>query len=77
MNPAPGTFPGSYLGRKLQRVAQTIQGRTALDVTRQTFFINWGGWDHHDEVINNLDRPFITLLGPTLRSGRDLVEIGS
>jgi uncharacterized protein (DUF1501 family) len=24
-----------------------------LGASRQTFFIQWGGWDHHDEVINN------------------------
>ncbi len=23
---------------------------------RQTFFLNYGSWDHHDEVINTMDR---------------------
>ena len=34
-------------------IAKTIAGRTALDVTRQTFFLQLGGWDHHDNVIDN------------------------
>ena len=51
--PPPGTFPGSSLGQQLRRVAQTIAGRVALGMTRQTFFVSVGGWDHHDEVILN------------------------
>ena len=31
-------------------VARTIQGRAQLGVSRQTFFIHWGGWDHHSDV---------------------------
>ena len=34
-------------------IAKTIAGRTGLDVTRQTFFLQLGGWDHHDDVIGN------------------------
>ena len=34
-------------------IARTIQGRAALGAKRQTFFIQWGGWDHHSEVLNN------------------------
>jgi uncharacterized protein (DUF1501 family) len=41
------------LGQQLEMVARTIAGRTALGATRQTFFINFGGWDHHDEVLVN------------------------
>ena len=50
----PGvTFPSTPLGPELQMIAKTIAGRTALDVTRQTFFLQLGGWDHHDNVIDN------------------------
>jgi uncharacterized protein (DUF1501 family) len=34
-------------------VARTISARTALGMKRQIFFVNFGGWDHHDELINN------------------------
>jgi len=32
-------------------VAKVIASREALGFTRQTFFINFGGWDHHDGVL--------------------------
>lgn len=48
----PGvTFPSTPLGPELQMIAKTIAGRTALDVKRQTFFLQLDGWDHHGEVI--------------------------
>ena len=34
-------------------VARTIAAQGALSMRRQTFFINFGGWDHHDEVLDN------------------------
>ncbi len=47
------TFPSTYLGQRLQMIAKAIQGRAAVGATRQTFFINWGGWDHHSDVLDN------------------------
>lgn len=47
------TFPNSYLGTRLQMIAKAIQGRAAIGAARQTFFINWGGWDHHSDVLDN------------------------
>jgi uncharacterized protein (DUF1501 family) len=34
-------------------IAQAIQGRAALGAVRQTFFVQWGGWDHHSDVLEN------------------------
>ena len=45
------TFPSTYLGQRLQMIAKAIQGRAGLGAVRQTFFIQWGGWDHHSEVL--------------------------
>ena len=47
------TFPNTYVGNHLAMVARAIQGRAALGAVRQTFFVQWGGWDHHDDVLNN------------------------
>jgi uncharacterized protein (DUF1501 family) len=47
------SFPNTHLGNRLAMVARAIQGRTGLGAVRQTFFVQWGGWDHHDEVVNN------------------------
>ena len=51
--PAGATFPTTNLGQSMQMIARTIAGRGPLGMTRQTFFVNFGGWDHHDEVMNN------------------------
>lgn len=45
-------FPSSYLGQRLQMIARAIQGRAAIGATRQTFFVQWGGWDHHSDVLD-------------------------
>jgi uncharacterized protein (DUF1501 family) len=49
-------FSQGELSNALAKVAQLISVREALGVSRQTFFITIGGWDHHDEVINNQAR---------------------
>ncbi|MGL4398963.1 MAG: DUF1501 domain-containing protein [Luteolibacter sp.] len=49
--PAGITFPNTYIGQRLAMIARTIQGRNALGAVRQTFFVQRGGWDHHDEVL--------------------------
>jgi uncharacterized protein (DUF1501 family) len=49
--PAGVTFPNTYVGQRLAMVARAIQGRAAMGACRQTFFVQWGGWDHHGEVL--------------------------
>ncbi len=46
-------FSPSNLSQSLQMVARTIAAKDTLGMSRQTFFITFGGWDHHDEVLNN------------------------
>lgn len=53
--PGAVAFPNTSLGRQMHMVARTINGRAALGAVRQTFFVNLGGWDHHNEVLNNQD----------------------
>jgi uncharacterized protein (DUF1501 family) len=50
--PAGVTFPNTYLGQRLAMVARSIQGRAAMGAVRQTYFVQWGGWDHHGEVLD-------------------------
>ena len=38
---------------KLHMVARTIKARNTLNMSRQTFFVELGGWDHHDEVLDS------------------------
>lgn len=49
--PAGITFPDTYVGRRLERIARSIQGRQGIGAIRQTFFVNRGGWDHHSGVL--------------------------
>ncbi len=49
--PASVTFPDTGLGNRFKMVAKAIAGRSMLGHTRQTFFIEYGGWDHHDAVL--------------------------
>ncbi|QTN39830.1 DUF1501 domain-containing protein [Cryomorphaceae bacterium] len=46
-------FSENELSQNLAMVAKTIGARNTLGLSRQTFFINYGGWDHHDELLNN------------------------
>jgi uncharacterized protein (DUF1501 family) len=54
-NPLPadnlGTGP---LGNSLRQVAKIIAGRNTLGVKRQLFYVQWGGWDFHDNVLDNM-----------------------
>jgi uncharacterized protein (DUF1501 family) len=57
----PGTLtattdPARTLGQQFKAVVKTIKIRGELGLKRQTFFLNYGSWDHHDEVINTMDR---------------------
>lgn len=49
-------FSANGLSQALRQVARVIGIRERLGATRQTFFITVGGWDHHDEVLNNQAR---------------------
>lgn len=54
--PTGSHFPDSVanpLAAQLQMVARSIAGRAMLGHRRQTFFVEFGGWDHHDEVLNH------------------------
>ncbi|MEM8931620.1 MAG: DUF1501 domain-containing protein [Acidobacteriota bacterium] len=50
--PMATTYSTNPVSQSFQMVARTIAARQALGVRRQTFFILFGGWDHHDEVLN-------------------------
>ena len=68
-----GTDPFS---QALRQVARVISVRDALGTTRQTFFVTVGGWDHHDEVLDNQAR-MLPAISDGLVSLRDaLTELG-
>src|SRR5262249_41251132 len=44
-------FPNTELAGLLKAVVQTIKIRSQLCLSRQTFFVNYIGWDHHAELL--------------------------
>jgi len=49
---ADSYFPANnYLATTLKAVVKTIKIRSQLGLKRQTFFVNYGGWDHHGELL--------------------------
>jgi uncharacterized protein (DUF1501 family) len=47
------SFSNTDLAQRLKMVARTIQSRQRLGLKRQTFFVRFDGWDHHDELLSN------------------------
>lgn len=47
------TFSDNGVSANMELIAKTIAVRDALGVSRQTFFVTFGGWDHHDGVLDN------------------------
>lgn len=54
-------FPDTGLGRQLQMVSRIISARKTLGQKRQIFFVSIGGFDNHDELINNQARNLNTI----------------
>lgn len=44
---------GNSLASNLAMIARTAASGGRLGARRQIFFVQLGGWDHHDEVLNN------------------------
>ena len=63
--------------RSMELIARIIAARGALGATRQTFFVTYGGWDHHDEVIN-AQAAMLPPLAAGLAAFRDaMIELGT
>ena len=75
--PMPSTtFGNDFFSQNMALIARTIAARESLGVSRQTFFVTYGGWDHHDEVINN-QANMLPPLAAGMASFRDaMVELG-
>lgn len=45
-------FPNHRLSDNLQAAVRNLAIRERLKLCRQTIFVEWGGWDHHSELLN-------------------------
>ncbi len=62
-----------YFTQSMQMVAKTISGRNTLNVKRQIFFVEFGGWDMHDELLNNQEE-LLSILDSALHSFYSALE---
>lgn len=78
INLSTSFVPDDYnLSDSLKMIAKIIASRTQLGFSRQTFFVNFGGWDHHDEVLNNQANMF-SILDSAIGSFQNaMVELGT
>lgn len=44
-------FSDNSLSERFKMIAKVMAVREQLGFSRQTFFVNYGGWDHHDGVL--------------------------
>ncbi len=51
--PSSVTFPNTNLGNQFKMIAKIILSRGALGQNRQTFFVEYGGWDHHNNLLSS------------------------
>ena len=49
-------FSENYFSRSLRQIARVIGARSNFGQTRQIFFLQAGGWDHHDDLLDNQNR---------------------
>jgi uncharacterized protein (DUF1501 family) len=54
-------FSTSSLSQKMKMIASVISTRNVMKMNRQTFFVDYGGWDHHSDLLTNQDRMFEVL----------------
>lgn len=66
-------FSPEYLSQSLRMVAKTIAAREVLGFERQIFFVNYGGWDHHDELTNN-QAQMLTNVSRAMKEFNDALE---
>ncbi|MEM7798184.1 MAG: DUF1501 domain-containing protein [Chloroflexota bacterium] len=76
VTPFTTVFSDNHISQSFEMVAKTIAARQTLGFRRQTFFISFGGWDHHDEVLNS-QVAMLAILSQALQEfNQALIEIG-
>ncbi len=52
VTPFATQFTDNDLSQSFHMIAKTIAARDTLGMSRQIFFVNYGGWDHHDDILD-------------------------
>jgi uncharacterized protein (DUF1501 family) len=77
LEPALSTmFASDPFSQRLAEVTRLIAARNTLGSRRQTFFVNFDGWDHHHDLLSN-QTTMLPMLSQGLQSFRDaLLSMG-
>jgi uncharacterized protein (DUF1501 family) len=74
--PLSTPFSDTNISEDLKKMAEVISVRSKLGANRQIFFTTFGGWDHHDNLINS-QNGMLPQLSNALAEFQDaLTEIG-
>lgn len=69
-------FSDHYTSQNMQMVAKTIAAKDILGFQRQIFFVRYGGWDHHNELLDNQEAMFTNVNNALFEFSEALKEIG-
>lgn len=69
-------FSDHYVSKNMEMVAKTIAAKDLLNFQRQIFFVRYGGWDHHNELLNNQETMFEVLNNAISEFSNALKEVG-
>jgi len=50
------TFSDNELSQLFKMIAKTVAAREILGFEKQIFFVRYPGWDHHDDVLSQMDQ---------------------
>jgi uncharacterized protein (DUF1501 family) len=53
ITPLATSFTTTNISTELKKIAELISVRSNLGAQRQVFFVTYGGWDHHDNVLGS------------------------
>lgn len=74
--PSSVVWPSTPLADQLKMVAKTIAGKGGLGMSRMTFFVNYGGWDHHSGLLA-LQAPMLQVVNDAVKAFYDtMVALG-
>ncbi len=73
---ANAPFPAHWISGQFRAAVRTIAIRQQLKLARQTIFIEFGGWDHHAELLENHGNMLAVLDGALYAFQLCLEELG-
>jgi uncharacterized protein (DUF1501 family) len=74
--PISTSFGQSYLSKDLKKVAELIKVQNYLGAKRQIFFVTFGGWDHHDDLLQDQSTMLPVLSNALSEFNNAMTELG-